>query len=99
MADQFGRAPLASPPELALGTGASATIPLLRAPRNVRSNRKLSRSSVGARVLSLSFVGILCSSAMADDTAGAARLFAAARGYLLEILDVRKWRPLPDGTG
>ena len=78
MAAQFGRAPLASLPALALVTGAAVARPILRLPRNVRSDRTLRRSSVGAQVLSPSFVGILCYSSMADDTAGAARLFAAA---------------------
>ena len=78
MADQFGRAPLASPPALALVTGATAAIPLIRAPHKVISDRTQRRSYVGAQVPSPSFVGVLCSSAMADNTAGAARLFAAA---------------------
>ena len=77
MAAQFGQAPLASPPALALVTGAAAARPLLRVPHNVRSNRTLRRSYVGSQVLSPSFVGIMCSSAMAEDTAGAAQLFAA----------------------
>ena len=99
MASQFRRAPLVSPPVPALGTGTTAARPLLRAPRNMRSDGTLRRSSAGARVPSLSFVGILCSSAMVDDSAGAARLFTAARGNLPEILDVRKWRPPPIETG
>ena len=78
MAAQFGWAPLTSPLALSLVTGAAAAIPLIRAPRKVRSNRTLRRSSVGAQVPYPSFVEILCSSAMADNTAGAARLFAAA---------------------
>ena len=78
MVAQFGQAPLTSLPALALVTGAAAARPLLWAPCNVRSDRMLHRSSVGARVPSPPFVGILCSSAMADDTAGAERLFAAA---------------------
>ena len=36
---------------------------------------------------------------MVDDANGAARLFATAQGNLLEILYVRKWRPLPGETG
>ena len=99
MAAQFGRAPLASPPVLSLVIGAADARTLLWAPCNVRSNRTLRRSSVGAQVLSPSFVGIMCSFAMVDYTASAARLFAADCGNLLEILDVQKWRPPPDGTG
>ena len=78
MAAQFGRAPLTSLPTLALVTGAAVARPLLQLPRNVRSNRTLRLSSVGARVQYPSFVGIMCSSSMADNTAGAARLFVAA---------------------
>ena len=76
MEAQFGRAPLASPPALALWTGASR--PLLRAPRNVRSDGTLLHSATGARVLSSSFSGVLHFSARADTdaTSGAARIFA-----------------------
>ena len=78
MEAQFGRAPLASPPALALVAGAGADRPLIRAPNNVRSDRTLRRSSVDSRIPFPSFVEILCSSAMADNTADAARLFAVA---------------------
>ena len=98
MAAQFGRAPLTSLPTMALVTGAAVARPLLQLPRNVRSNRTLRLSSVGARVQYPSFVGIMCSSSMADNTAGAARIFAAAQGNLPEILDVQKWHPPPGET-
>ena len=65
----------------------------------MRSDRTLRRSSAGARVPSLSFVGLLCSSPMSDGAAGAALLFAAARDNLLEILDVQKWCPPHSETG
>ena len=78
MVAQFRRLPLASPPAPAFGTGAAAARPLLRAPHNVRSDRTLRHSSAGARVPYLSLVGLLCSSTMADDTAGATRLFDGA---------------------
>ena len=52
MAAQIRRVPLASPLAPALGTGVAAARPLLRAPRNVRSDRTLRRSSAGALVLS-----------------------------------------------
>ena len=87
MASQFRRVPLASPLAPALGTGVAAARPLLRAPRNMRSDGTLRRSSAGARVPSLSFVGILCSSTMSDNADGTALLFSVARGNLLEILD------------
>ena len=78
MAAHFGRVPFASPSALSFVTGAAATRPLLWVPQNVRSDRTLRHSSVGAQVTSPSFVGIMFSSTMMDDTAGAARLFAAA---------------------
>ena len=78
MVDLFGRAPIASPPAPSLRTSAAAARPILRAPHNMRSNGTLRRSSAGARFPFPFFVGILCSSAMADDTAGTALLFAAA---------------------
>ena len=99
MASQFGWAPLASLLVPDLRTGAAAARPLLWAPCNVRSDGTIRRSSVGARVLSLSFVGLLCSSVMADNAADTARLFSATGGNLPEILDVQKWRPPPGETG
>ena len=88
MVAQLGWALLASPPVLDFGTGASVARPLLGAPRNVRSYRVPRRSSSGARVLSLSYVRHQAPFVMAEDAAGAALIFAATWGNLLEILAV-----------
>ena len=86
MADQFGQAPLASPTAPDLGNGAALTRPLLRAPHNLRLDGMLSRSLSGARVPSSSSVGPQAPFTMVEDVAGAAFLFAADWGHLLEIL-------------
>ena len=99
MASKLGRALLASLPAPAIGTGDAVARPLLWDPHNEHSDRTLRRSSKGARVLSPSFVGLLCSSMMTDNTACAARIFTTAQGNLLEILDVQKWRPPTGETG
>ena len=93
MLDQLGRAPLASPLAPFFGTGASVYRPLLRAPRNVRSDGVQHRSSAGARVLSPSSVGLRDPFVMVEDAAGAAFIFSAARGNLLEILIVENGVP------
>ena len=85
MAAQFGRSPFASPPAPDLGTAAPAARNLLQALHNVQSNRTLRRSSAVAQVPYPSFVGIMCSSAMADNAASATHLFppleATSRRY------------------
>ena len=75
-AAQFGRALITSPPAPAFETGAAVARPLLGAPRNVRSDGTLRRSSAGARVPYPSFVGILVYLTIATDATGAARLLA-----------------------
>ena len=69
MAAQVGRAPLASLPSPDLGKGAALTRPLLQAPRNLRLDGTLSRSSSGARVMSPSSVGRRSPFAMSEDVA------------------------------
>ena len=59
MAVQFGWALLASPLVPALRTGATDARPLLWAPCNVCSDWTLRRYSLGTRIMSPSFVGIM----------------------------------------
>ena len=99
MATQFGRAPLVSLPSPDLGNGAALTRPLLQAPRNVRLDGTLSRSSSGAWVLSPSSVRRCYPFAMSEDVAGAAFLFSAAWGHLPEILVVENGGPSPVEPG
>ena len=82
MAAQFGRAPLVSPPALALGTSAASAGPLLHAPRNVRLDGTMSHFSAGTRVLSPYSVRRRGHFAMAEDFPGAAFFFASAWGHL-----------------
>ena len=59
----------------------------------------LSRSSSGAWVLSPSSVGRRSPFAMPEDVSGAAFLFSAARGHLMEILVVENGGPSPVEPG
>ena len=93
MADQFGQAPLVSPLAQYFKTCAVATRPLLRAPHNLGLVRTLHHSLAGARVLSLSSVRHQSPFVMAEDAAGAALIFAATWGNLLEILTVENCVP------
>ena len=93
MLAQLGRAPLASLPAPAFGTGDAVARPVLWAPHNVLSDRELRRSLAYARFLSMSSVGRRSPFAMAEDVAGAAFLFAAAWGNLQEILAVKMASP------
>ena len=88
MEAQFGRALHASPLASAFETSAASARPLLQAPHNVRLEGALSRSLEGVHVLSLSSVGCWYPFVMAENIAGAAFFFDAARGSLPEILVV-----------
>ena len=99
MTSQFGQELIAPSPALALWTGTAATKPLLWVPHNVRYNGKICCSSAGAQVPSPLFVRVPQYSAMAAADAGAARLFAAARGKFPEILDVQNGGPRPVTLG
>ena len=66
MASQFGRAPLMSPPALALGAGAALDRTLLQSPRNVRLYGSLRCSLAGARDPYLSSVRRRASFAMGN---------------------------------
>ena len=59
----------------------------------------LHRSSAGARVPSLYYVGRWPPFAMAEDAAGSAFHFAAAWGNLLDTLDVESGAPRPVEPG
>ena len=99
MADQFGQAPLVSPLAQYFKTCAVATRPLLRAPHNLGLVRTLHHSLAGARVLSLSSVGRQGPFMMADDSTGAALLFAAAQDNLLDIVAEENSVPRPVEAG
>ena len=99
MTDQFKRAPLVSLPDPTLWTGVATTKPLLRAPRNVRSDGPLCLSYQGARVLSPLFSGVLWSYTMSDAITVTARLFAATQGNFTDILDNKNGGPNPVTPG
>ena len=84
---QLLQVPLASPIVLALRTSAASAKPLLWVPRKVQSDGLLRPSSRGAQVMSPLFFGVPWDSTMADAVAGTTRLFVAAWGKVLDILD------------
>ena len=96
MVDQLRRAPLASLPAPAFGTGATAVGSRRLAPHNVRPNGVTHLSSAGARVPTPSSVGRRGPLAMAFGAAGTAFLLAAVCREISDILgssgDLQRYR-------